>query len=49
MFVLGVTVLLLGVVVMLVQRARRPGFFRGETLRRGVSDGAVDEAANLPD
>lgn len=48
-FVLGVTVLLLGVVVMIVQRVRRPGFFLGRTLRRGVSDGAVDEAANLPD
>lgn len=32
-FVLAVGLLLLGVVLMFVQRARHPGFFRGETLR----------------
>jgi amino acid transporter len=37
-FVLGVGVLLLGVVVMAVQRVRRPAFFRGETLPRGAAE-----------
>ncbi len=32
MFILGVSVILLGVVVMIVQYFRSPGFFRGETL-----------------
>nr|WP_246131244.1 APC family permease [Cellulomonas aerilata] len=36
-FVLGVGVLALGVVVMLVERARRPAFFRGVTLPRADS------------
>ncbi|MFP8906127.1 APC family permease [Streptomyces atacamensis] len=36
-FVLGVTVLLLGVVVAIVQRLRRPEYFRGETLPRSDS------------
>ncbi|WP_156206535.1 APC family permease [Streptomyces lycii] len=36
-FILGVSVLLLGVVVMIVQRLRRPEYFRGETLSRGDS------------
>nr|WP_218885561.1 APC family permease [Kineococcus aurantiacus] len=36
-FVLGIGVLALGVVVMLVQRARRPGFFRGRTIPVGRS------------
>lgn len=31
-FILGVSVILLGVVVMIVQYVRSPGFFRGETL-----------------
>lgn len=34
-FVLGIGVLLLGVVVMIAQAIRSPGFFRGETIRRG--------------
>lgn len=33
-FILGVTVILLGVVVMLIQAAKRPAFFRGETLSK---------------
>ncbi|MDH6223315.1 APC family permease [Streptomyces sp. MJP52] len=36
-FVLGVSVLLLGVVVMIAQRLRRPEFFRGVTVPRGDS------------
>ncbi|WP_106214883.1 amino acid permease [Kineococcus rhizosphaerae] len=36
-FLLGVGVLALGVVVMLVQFARRPGFFRGQTISVGRS------------
>jgi amino acid transporter len=36
-FLLGAGVLALGVVVMLVQYARRPGFFRGETISVGRS------------
>ncbi|GAA4962454.1 APC family permease [Kineococcus glutinatus] len=36
-FVLGVGLLLLGVVLMLLTARRRPGFFRGEGLRRGVA------------
>jgi hypothetical protein len=31
-FILGITVLLLGVVIMIWQRIKRPAFFRGETL-----------------
>ena len=31
-FILGVTVILLGVVIMIIQAIRRPAFFRGETL-----------------
>lgn len=34
-FILGVTVTGLGIIVMIVQRVRRPGFFRGETLTMG--------------
>ncbi len=37
MFVLGVGVLGLGLVVMAVQYARSPGFFRGESLVVGRS------------
>ncbi|WP_432512162.1 APC family permease [Kineococcus sp. SYSU DK001] len=36
-FLLGVGVLALGVVVMVVQFLRRPGFFRGESIPRGRS------------
>jgi amino acid transporter len=39
-FLLGVGVLALGVVVMVVQRVRRPAFFRGVTLPRGDSSQA---------
>lgn len=42
-FVLGVFLLALGVVLMFVMRARHPGFFRGESLRRGTS---VDQATH---
>ena len=41
-FILGVTVILLGAAIMIVQRVRRPGFFRGETLTVGASDGRED-------
>ncbi|RRD61770.1 APC family permease [Leucobacter sp. OH1287] len=34
-FVLGLTVMLIGVVLMLVQAKVAPGFFRGQTLKRG--------------
>jgi hypothetical protein len=33
-FLLGVGIILLGVVIMLIISWHRPGFFRGETLRR---------------
>ena len=46
-FILGVTVIGLGIVVMIVQRIRRPGFFRGETLTMGKSDGTEDAAVEL--
>lgn len=46
-FILGVTVIGLGIVVMIVQRIRRPGFFRGETLTMGKSDGTEDVAVEL--
>lgn len=36
-FILGVFLLLAGVVIMLVMRAKNPAFFRGETLKRGNS------------
>ncbi|GAA4398311.1 hypothetical protein GCM10023153_23020 [Ornithinibacter aureus] len=36
--VLGMVVLLAGVGIMIWQRMTMPGFFLGETLRRGVSD-----------
>ena len=42
-FILGMTVLGLGVVIMIVQAVRNPGFFRGESLRRGASDGTEEE------
>jgi amino acid transporter len=43
-FILGMGVILSGIVIMIIQAIRRPAFFRGETLSRGVSDGAEDEA-----
>ncbi len=42
-FILGMTVLGLGVIIMIVQAVRNPGFFRGESLRRGASDGTEEE------
>lgn len=48
-FVLGMVVLLAGVGIMLWQRMTMPGFFLGETLRRGVSDGSEDAVVTLPE
>lgn len=55
-FVVGIGALLLGVALMLVQRAVSPAFFRGETLpRRGAHDLILagvpmeDETVRLPD
>jgi amino acid transporter len=45
-FVLGVGVLLLGVVLMVVQYVRSPGFFRGETIKTGA-DGDAEPAPAL--
>jgi hypothetical protein len=42
-FILGMAVILSGIVIMIVQAIRRPAFFRGQTLERGVSDGKEDE------
>lgn len=42
-FLLGAGVLALGVVVMLVQRARRPAFFRGESIAVGRETEAVHD------
>ncbi|MGB3352619.1 MAG: APC family permease [Mycobacterium sp.] len=41
--ILGLGLILAGVVVMLVMRARQPAFFRGETLRRDTPALVVDE------
>ncbi len=41
--VLGLGLILLGVVVMLIMRARQPAFFRGETLNRGTPSLIVPE------
>ncbi|HCG56758.1 MULTISPECIES: APC family permease [Brevibacterium] len=38
-FVLGIGVLLLGVIIMIIQSRRSPGYFRGETLTQGVHEG----------
>ncbi|GAB3615659.1 APC family permease [Okibacterium endophyticum] len=46
-FILGIAVIGIGVVIMVWQRIVRPDFFRGTSIRRGVSDGTVDEAAQL--
>lgn len=48
-FVLGMTVMVVGVVIMVWQRLMMPGFFLGETLTRGVSDGHEDDAVTLPE
>ncbi|AWB85491.1 APC family permease [Mycetocola zhujimingii] len=42
-FILGMAVIVSGIVIMIIQAIRRPAFFRGETLGRGVSDGKEDE------
>src|SRR5690606_12426868 len=36
-FILGMAVIVSGIVIMIIQAVRRPAFFRGETLERGVS------------
>ena len=41
--VLGLGLILLGVVVMLIMRARQPAFFRGETLNRGTPSLIIPE------
>jgi amino acid transporter len=41
--ILGLGMILLGVVVMLIMRARQPAFFRGETLRKDTPVLVVDE------
>ena len=41
--ILGLGLILLGVVLMLVMRARQPAFFRGETLRKDTPVLVVDE------
>ena len=48
-FVLGMTVMIVGILLMLWQRITMPGFFKGETLTRGVSDGHEDDAVTLPE
>lgn len=46
-FVLGITVILLGVIVMIVQRFRHPDFFLGKTLTAGIAgDAAERESAS---
>jgi amino acid transporter len=42
-FILGMAVIVSGIVIMIIQAIRRPAFFRGETLARGISDGTDDE------
>lgn len=46
-FILGVTVLLLGVVLMIVMRLRNPDFFRGVGLKRGIAGDAAEKDAAL--
>ena len=41
--ILGLGLILLGVVFMLIMRARQPAFFRGETLRKDTPVLVVDE------
>jgi hypothetical protein len=42
-FVLGVGILLLGIVVMLVMARLRPGYFRGDTIRKDTPALVVPE------
>ncbi|MCC9176431.1 APC family permease [Arthrobacter sp. zg-Y750] len=44
-FVLGMGVILLGAVLMLIMYKANPGFFRGETLRKGVAEPVPAELA----
>lgn len=48
-FVLTIAILLLGVVVMAWQRARRPEFFTGRTLPHGLAGDAYERATTSPD
>jgi amino acid transporter len=48
-FLLGVTILVGGVVVMLVNARSRPAFFRGEGLRAGVAGDEREGQAALPE
>jgi amino acid transporter len=41
-FILGMMIIVVGLVLMVVMAMINPGFFRGETLTRGVSDGKED-------
>jgi hypothetical protein len=41
--ILGLGLIVLGVVFMLIMRARQPAFFRGETLRKDTPVLVVDE------
>ena len=43
MLILGLGMILLGVVFMLIMRAREPAFFRGEALRMDTPVLLVDE------
>ncbi|MDO5633810.1 MAG: APC family permease [Micrococcus sp.] len=46
-FILGMSVLVLGVVLMFYTRLRHPAYFRGETLRRGDSTQAMPVVTSL--
>lgn len=48
-FVLGMLIIVLGVVLMLVNAARRPEFFRGQRLPQGVAGDAGEARAGLAD
>jgi amino acid transporter len=42
-FIIGIGLILIGLVLMTIMAVRRPGFFRQETLTKGVSDGREDQ------
>ncbi|MCS4276372.1 amino acid transporter [Mycetocola sp. BIGb0189] len=44
-FVLGITVILIGVVIMVIQRFRHPDFFLGKTLTAGIAGDAQEKEA----
>jgi amino acid transporter len=48
-FLLGVSIIVAGIVVMLVQSRLRPEFFRGGVLPRGVAGDAAEARASLPE